>query len=195
MGEDPETSRRLGDLIRWGAVHSVDLDAKRCVVESDGALSGPLPWLTGAAGAMRIWAPPTVGEQVMLLCPEGDLAAAVALKGVFSTTFPSPSDQELLLVDFDDGAVLTYRPATHELRVALPAGGSVVLVAPAGVEIEGDLSVSGNVAVGGGVQVDEDLQVSGEAIVSGDVTGDGKSLSTHRHTAVMAGGGISGPPQ
>jgi len=37
------------------------------------------------------WLAPSIGEGVMLLCPNGDLPQAVALRGFYSEDFPPPS--------------------------------------------------------------------------------------------------------
>ena len=45
------------------------------------------------AGADREWDPPTIGEQVVLLSPSGNLAQGVVLTGLFSDLIPANGDR------------------------------------------------------------------------------------------------------
>lgn len=136
-----------GGAVRLGTV--TDFDAQRCRarvrIAGDGETSvrtGWLPWATWAAGHLRVWSPPAVGEQCLVLAPSGDLAQAVAVPAVFQQAgaFPSPSSnpQHTLLL-WDDGGYIRYERDTHRM----------VLHAPCVVRIEGDLLVTGDVFAGG----------------------------------------------
>lgn len=169
--------------MRDGVVTEVDHAAALCRVRSGEMQTDFIPWMTTAAGKVRVWLPPSVGEQVQLLCIDGDLANAVALPGLFSATFPAPSSNaDLMLIQFADGATFAYDSAAHALAANLPAGGTVSIVADGGVHIAGPVSIEGNVSI------------TGKAEVSEDVTGGGVSLKQHKHSAVQPGGGTSGPP-
>ncbi|HWL46295.1 MAG TPA: phage baseplate assembly protein V, partial [Sphingomonadaceae bacterium] len=148
-------ARGLGDLIRFGTIASVDLAAARCTVAAGDLITGPIRWIEPRAGATRSWAPPSVGEQVLLICPEGEIAAGVALRGVSCATYPPAGDSARELIVYDDGAVLAYDPEGHALEALLPAGGTVRLVAPGGIAIEGNVAITG------------DLTISGDATASG----------------------------
>lgn len=176
-------------LIRVGKIASVDLAAATCTVEfgdpddPDGEVeSAAVRWATPRAGAIRIWLPPSVGEQVVFLCPDGDLAAAIPLAALFCDAFPAPGNSTRALIQFDDGAVLAYDPAAHHADMTLPAGATLAIVADGGVTITGDIAITGNVTVTGTVTADE------------DVIGGGKSLKTHKHTGVQAGAAQTGEP-
>jgi phage baseplate assembly protein V len=87
------------------------------------ALTGWLPWATWAAGRLRVWSPPTKGEQCLVLAPSGDLAQAVAVPAVFQQrgAFPAPaSDPNLTLLKWDDEAYISYQCQAHELTVYVP---------------------------------------------------------------------------
>jgi phage baseplate assembly protein gpV len=157
------------ELIRFGHVVSVDLASGKCVVEIDDNLrTGPIRWAAPRMGQTRVWAPPAVGEQVLVLCPAGEIGAAIALGGIACNAFPVPGDGVTDLVRFRDGAVLSYDPQAHVLAFALPDGGKLALT--------GDLAVSGAITA------------------QGDVTGAGISLAAHRHGGVQGGNGQSGGP-
>lgn len=180
-------------LIRFGVVASVDLDAGRVVMEigdpdDEDLTTPPLRWFAWRAGATRTWSPPTEGEQGMILCPEGELAFGIVLFGINSDRFPVPGSTIEELVEFADGARIAYDPESHTLTAALPGGSTIDITAD-------QVNITGNAAINGNVAIDGDLTVTGTVTADTDVVGGGKSLKNHKHTAVTAGGGVSGPPQ
>lgn len=118
-----------GGAVRLGTV--TQFDATRCRVrvrvagDGDAAVrTGWLPWATWAAGHLKVWSPPAVGEQCMVLSPSGDMAQAVALPAVFAQSgeFPAPSDNPLhTLLAWDDGAYVRYERDTHRMFMHAPA--------------------------------------------------------------------------
>lgn len=184
--------------LRYGVVASVDLAAGRIVVECGDIRTAPIRWLERRAGATRTRSVPSVGEQVLLLCPGGDIEAAIALVGVTSDANPLPGAGATEFVEFPDGAVLSYDPKTHALTAKLPAGATVAIAATGGVTLDvGDrgLTIRGPVSIDGKVTVAGDLDATGTLTGKADVVGGGKSLKTHKHLGVTAGGGVSGAPQ
>lgn len=157
------------ELIRFGRVVSVDHAAGKCVVEIDEDLrTGPIRWAAPRMGDTRVWCPPTVGEQVLVLCPAGEIGAAIAIGGIACNAFPVPGNSPADLIRFKDGAVLSYDPDSHILALSLPDGGKLALT--------GDLAVSGKIEAGE------------------DVTAAGISLKSHKHGQVQAGAAQSGVP-
>jgi phage baseplate assembly protein gpV len=153
----------IGDLLRLGTIASVDLAAATATVNSGDVVTPALPW-TEMAGAFRSWSPPSVGEQVLLLCPEGDVAGALILRGLYSTAFPAPGTDANPQIHGPDGLVITFTP------------NGLTIVAPGGVAITGDVTVTGTLTA------------------STDVIGGGKSLKSHKHSGVQAGGAQTGAP-
>ncbi len=180
MTANPSDIQRLvGDIIRPGLVASVDLaaDPPTCTVEIGDMITGPLPFFTLRAGRVRIWSPPGVGEQVVLLCPEGDTNSGIVLPALFCDAFPPPSrSPDLAMVAFDDGSALSYDMAAHHLVIAL-AGGSAAIDAPGGITINGNVAITGKLTA------------------SDDVMAGGVSLKSHKHGSVQPGSGQSGGPQ
>jgi hypothetical protein len=80
---DDDLPGRLGEMIRYGRVTAVDLAAARVMVELGDLSTTPIRWITPAAGDTRIWSPPTIGEQVIVMAPDGDIAGAIAVRGIF----------------------------------------------------------------------------------------------------------------
>jgi phage baseplate assembly protein V len=180
---------RLDRVARYGTIESVDLAAARCVVRAGDVLTHPIRWAAAAAGATRSWSPPSVGEQVLILCPGGDDAAAIALRGIGSTANPAPGDSLRELVRFSDGTILAYDPEAQRLELLVAAGGTVHLVADGGLTIDAPVTINGDVTIAG------DVAVTGKIDATGDVVGQGTALHTHKHTGVQTGGGVSGVPQ
>lgn len=174
-------------LIRVAVVASVDQAAARCTVsyaseEGQDVESPPLPWVMGRMGATRIWSPPSVGEQGVLLCPWGDIAQGVFFSGLSRDLFPPVGNSAEEVIRFPDGARLAYDPEGHVLTADLPGGATANITAD-------QINITGNVAIDG------DLSVTGTATADTDVVGGGKSLKGHKHLGVTAGGGVSGIPQ
>ena len=180
---------RLGELIRFGTVASVDLAGARITVEIGDITTAPIRWLTGASGGTRSWSAPVVGEQLLVPAPEGDLAGAVALRGVICDPFPPAGNSTRDLVQFADGAVLAYDPGAHALEAVLPAGAPVSIVAPGGVNIRADVRIQGDLDIDGAVRA------TGIVTSDADVTAGSISLKSHRHAGVQAGGSKTAVPE
>lgn len=163
------------ELIRLGTVASVDLGAGMCVIDVGDIRTPPIRWIEVRAGATRTWSPPSVGEQVVLICPYGELAGALALRGINSDSAPPPGSTTEEVTLYADGARIAYDPEAHRLTATLPDGGEIAVTATR-VTIMGDVDVTGTITA------------------TTDVIAAGKSLKNHRHTNVTAGGAQSGPP-
>lgn len=184
---DPEAA--AGEVLRLGTIASLDLANGTCTAQSGDILTGNIPWIAQRAGNIRAWSPPSVGEQCLILAPEGDLDAAMVIVGLYSDACPPPStDPNVSLVEYPDGAIIAYDHVSHELTATLPEGGSVTIDAPGGVTIIGDTGIVGDTHIAGS------LNVSGKITANEDVIAGGISLKSHKHGQVQAGAAQSGPP-
>lgn len=184
MTTPADLEQLLGDMMRLGTIAEVDPATATCRVETGEIITGPLPWLTPHAGGVRVWSPPSVGEQCLLLCPEGDPLCGLVLVGLFSNSFPPPSsDPDLALVQFPDGAQISYQHGAHKLEARLPSGGTARIEADGGLTIVGDVTITGNLTATG--------TLTGET----DVVADGISLKGHKHSGVSTGSGKTGGPE
>ncbi len=178
----------LSSLIRIGTVLSVDLGEARCIVrfgdpdDPQPAQTTPIRWLSPRAGLTRVWSPPSVGEQVLLLCPDGQIGAAVAITGIAQDSFPPLGTTTAEMIEFADGAKISYDPEASSLTAELPAGGTAEIIADGGITLRGDVTIEGN------------LSVSQTVTAEQDVVADGISLKTHKHGQVQAGMAQSGVP-
>lgn len=184
-------------LIRIGTIAAVDLTAARCTVlygdpddEDGGAVSPPVRWLAPRAGDTGVWSPPTVGEQVVLLSPDGQIGAAIALLGIVQDRFPPVGGDLIETIVFGDGARLSYDPQAHALFVVLPDGGTIDLQSPGAVTIDAPAGVT----IRGNLTLDGTLELSGDVLAQGDVQAGNISLRDHRHLGVSTGTQQSGPP-
>jgi len=180
----------LGDLLRLGTIAEVDPSRASCRVTTGEITTGPLPWLAPRAGGVAVWSPPTVGEQCLLLCPEGDIMSGLVLLGLFSDSFPAPSDDpDLVLVALPDGAQISYHHRNHRLEAALPSGGTALVDADGGLTIRGNVTITGNVSIKG------DAMATGTVTGQTNVVGGGISLKEHKHSGVSTGSGKTGGPE
>ena len=188
---------RLVELIRFGEVVEVDLGEARCRVrygdpddEGGGAVTPMIRWLTPRAGKTRIWSPPSVGEQVLLISPDGQIGNAIAVPGIVRDAFPPLGNSTLEMLEFSDGAQITYDPESHELAADLPGGGTALINSPGGLTVD----AAGGITLRGDVSIEGDVSVEGEIVATQDVTGDGVSLKNHTHGGVSSGGSSTAPP-
>lgn len=128
-----DVDRRLANFMRIARIVAVDPGSARARVTFGGDTeSAWLPFTTARAGGARVWSPPVVGEQVVVMAPGGDTAQAVIAGSLPSDQFPAPSS---------DGA--TYQidlPGGVSISVA---GGAVNITAPGGVIVNGDVVADG----------------------------------------------------
>lgn len=184
MAANTDTQRLIGDIVREGTVVSVDLAGGTARVEfADELVTGDLPWLQMRAGSTRTWSPPAVGEQVVVLAPEADTTRGIIIGSLSSDAHPHPANDASSLTEYEDGARIGYDPVAHALTAVLPAGATVRIDANGGLSIKGPVSVDG------------DIRSTGTITADSDVVAAGKSLKSHTHTGVQAGGAFSGPPR
>lgn len=175
-----ETDRLIGNVVRDGVIDSVDLDAGKVVVSFGDEKTPPIDWLM-AVGDTTIWIPPTVGQQVSVLSPEGDVERAYVIGGLASSEMAPLFFGLKNAIRFKDDSIVSYDPEANELKADLQGG--MKILAPNGLRIEADVVITGD------VQVDKTLTATT------DVIGGEKSLKGHKHLGVTPGGGISGAPQ
>lgn len=176
----PETDRLIGDLLRVGVIEKIDLQTGKAQVRMGDQLTPMIDWLM-PVGETTVWLPPTEGQQVLVLSPEGDEAQGVILNGLPSSTFAALAEGRKVVVRFNDGARLAYDAEAGQLEFDTP--GTVSITAPGGIHLTGDVTITGDAAV------------SKTLTAQTDVVGGGKSLKGHKHTGVATGSGVSGAPQ
>ena len=121
-----ELERRLANVVRVGVIASVDLAAARVTVTLSGNTTAKLPWLAPRARGVRVWCPPQVGEQVVVISPSGELTQGFVIPALFQSNYPAPSaSADETKIVFEDGATVTHNKATKAFTVEAPATGSI----------------------------------------------------------------------
>lgn len=197
-----ELARAIRNLIRSGVVTEVDIVQGLCRVQSGGIQTTWLNWLTTRAGRSRTWWAPSVGEQVLLLAIGGELDTAFVLPGIYSDDNPAPSaSSDAWLVEFPDGAVMSYEPETGALTVTgiktadVTASDSVAVSVPV-VLIKADTRVTldtpevvcTNKLTTGMLEVKQGGKMSGNIEHSGGAfTSNGVQVDKHGHGGIRRG--------
>jgi phage baseplate assembly protein V len=209
--------RLLQNLIRLGTIAEVK-GAKARVRLGPTLTTEWLKWATPRAGSTRTWSAPTVGEQVIVFSPGGDLTRGIILPALYSQEFDAPESSDTIhTTHYPDGAVVQYDHAAHALTALLPGGTATITAdkvtsnAPSTI-CTGDLTVMGNLlveqaatvngatALNGGVNAKAGaaggvaIAVQGTVKASDDVLAGAISLAGHQHGGVKAGGDKSGGP-
>ncbi|MEM4987647.1 phage baseplate assembly protein V [Collimonas sp. H4R21] len=121
-----ELLRLLLNLIRFGTIADIDHDAQRVRVQVGKNTTTWRPWINMRAGDAQTWFPPSLGEQVIVLSPEGDFTQAAILPAIYSDKFKSPSSNPAYhTTRYSDGAIVQYDRESHTLSATLPDGTSV----------------------------------------------------------------------
>ncbi|WP_285429164.1 phage baseplate assembly protein V [Pseudomonas sp. lyk4-R2A-8] len=189
MNDLASLSRLLENLIRFGVISAVQMEPPRVQVTTGTLTTAWLPWLALRAGTDREWDPPTLGEQVMLFSPSGQLANGIVVTGVFSDHIPANGNRPgLHRRTYADGTVIEYDSVAHHLNATLVDGGSTNLISKGGINLVGDITHQGDYIQTG------NQTITGRVDVSIDVIAAGVSLVKHLHTGVKQGGDQSGAP-
>ena len=133
-----ELDRKISGMVRHGPVTDVDPARQRFRMETGRSADGTVaksPWIPYGqhAGALRIHAPPSVGQQMTALSPSGDPQQAVGIPMTFSTANASPSQSSA-------ENVITFGAIRIELkgdRLLISAGGVSVEISGNGLKVTG----------------------------------------------------------
>jgi len=177
-----DMKRRESNYVRPGVVVSFD-PATNSIVANIGSgdapvATHPVPVFTHAGSGLS-WRPLKAGQQITLLCPDGDLSNAVALPGGFHDKNPAPSQSAAEDIEAQRGQ---SRLRTTDTAAYLETGSSSVKVEASQIT----LTAGGVTAL---------LSATGLAITGGKVTHNGHDIGAdHVHTLVSIGSDLSGPP-
>ena len=159
--------RLLQNLIRLGTIAEVK-GAKARVKLGPKLTTEWLNWATPRAGSTRTWSAPTVGEQVIVFSPGGDLTRGVILPALYSLAFDAPETSPTVHTTYyPDGAVVQYDHAAHALTATLPGGTATITAdkvtsnAPSTI-CTGDLTVMKNLIVNGATALNGGVKAGGD---------------------------------
>jgi len=179
-----EQDQRLARMIMPGKVAEVDAERYRVRLElgidaetGNAVLSPWVKWQSAAAGQVRDWTPPSVGEAMLLLSPSGTIGTGSrAMFGTFDDDHPPPTNAgNTRMWSFGD-ATVTFKGDALTLKVGdaevtLTGTRITVAVGGAGFELSADELAMTTLFRGrggsrpahyaGGVDSDGDTAISG----------------------------------
>lgn len=165
-----EMQRQVGKLLTVGIVEDVKGNLVKVRIGKN--VTPYVPYSALRAGDIRIYCPPSVGEQVIVMSQGGSYENAVVGMSAFCDAIPEPSEGKCLFID---------------------AYGTTIKIDKGGVEIvAGVTKIQGNVEINGDVSVSGKVEAQGEVTSSVDVKGGGISLIGHVHGGVTSGGSMTG---
>lgn len=176
-----EQERRLDNVLRLGTISAVNHQNATARVKSGNIETDYLPWITPRAGDVRIWCPPKIGEQVLVLAVSGEFNTGVILLALFASNAPNQSPDEFS-IHFPDEAVLKYNFASGHFSLTncktgeIQASGEITITCPT-VNINGNLNINGSVES------------------TGDMVAGGISQMNHKHGNVQSGVSDTGKPK
>jgi phage baseplate assembly protein V len=206
-----EILRLLQNLIRIGTIAEISGNTAR-VKLGPKLFTDWLKWITTSAGETRTWHRPSIGEQVIVLSPGGDLNRGKILPAIYSGKFSAPeTNPKIHTAHYPDGAVIQYDSEAHALTATLPGGTATVTAdkvtsnAPetactGNLTVGKNLIVAGSSALNGGVSATAGkgggvaMKVVGTIEATKDVRAGNISLVKHPHGGVQRGNGRSDGP-
>lgn len=146
-----DLSRRVANLIRLGKI--TEIKEAHVKVAIGKVITNWLPVLS-IAGDTSCWIPISVGEQVMVISPYGEISQAVVLRSINYNNFPAPVDKdevsfsskndvkaigtEGLRVSFDNGVELKAGDVSISLsngEIVLKSGDASIKVSSSGIHL------------------------------------------------------------
>lgn len=199
--------RKIENLIRQGVVCQTKGD--RVKVRTGDLITDWLPWFTHRAGKSRTWWRPSIGEQVFILSPNGNIELGCVLPSLYCNDNPAPSASgDGYFVEFSDGATFEYEPKNSSLiikgiktavieasnQITAKAGTKIHLDTPL-VECSEHVTFKSFSATGGSASGNTGVLTGNVIHKQGELSSNGVVLDKHKHNGVKAGGDLTGGPQ
>lgn len=157
-----------GNFVEVGTVVGIDLANRALVrVQLFDRVSAWIPYQSISNKFIKVWIPPQIGEQVIVVLPFAEANGGIAIGSIFNKGCKEPegANDHTAIVDFSDGTRIVYDMQTHDLSITTEHH---INLSATAVNIAGDLNVTGT------------------------ITDEKGSLSTHVHQGVKAGTDTSG---
>jgi phage baseplate assembly protein V len=185
-------------ISRYGTVTSYDPNkySAKVLIQPEGIATGFLPVAAPWAGnGWGFFAPPSAGDQVVVVFIDGEITAGHVLQPCFNTSVQplSVPSGELWIVHkngqfakFTNDGKLTFGDG-HGASLEFDGSGNLVTAA-------NNWTHTGTVTFQDDVTFSKDVTVDQTLTATMDVVGGNVSLKTHLTSAVQVGTGISGLP-
>jgi phage baseplate assembly protein V len=181
-----EHDRQLGNVIMLGVVAELDEAQARVRVDCDGMRTDWIPWTERRAGAgFRTWAPPEVGEQVVVVSPYGDPTQGVVIGSVYQEAHDAPANAKTKhRTEYADGTIVEYDRASTTLTVNVGSGNVVVNCAKAEVHASESVTLdTPSTHATGDLKVDGKIEAGADITTPAEVKAGAVGLKAHHHTA------------
>ena len=204
-----ELYRLICNLARIGTVLEVDTEKYLARVETGENKTDWIRWAVPRAGEAVTWWAPTVGEQVYILCPCGEMETAFIAGSLYSEDAPPPdAGATTCVILHPDGARISYDPEASALVVSgvktasVTASESITATVPV-VTVKADTRVTMDTPEVGCTNklITATLEVKNGGEMKGNITHSGGALSSngvvvhsHKHSGVQSGGSNTGGP-
>ena len=114
-----ELFRLLCNLARIGTVTEIDTKTCKARVSSGENHTDWVRWACSRAGGAVTWHAPTVGEQVIVMSPCGEMTTAVIIGSLYADAHPAPdSGASTHVTTYPDGARFCYDPERGALDLS-----------------------------------------------------------------------------
>lgn len=168
-----ELTRKMDNLNSIGTVIAVDASTGKIRMQIGDNQTDWIYAPTLAAGAVKVWRLPSIGEQFAVLAQGGELCNAVPVISLFSEENPPPSQNP-------DEVVVNI--ADYQLVINMASGEGSFKLKKLTFDIEETIFT-------GTVHAAKNISSAM------DVLAQETSLKTHIHTGVTSGESVSGVPQ
>ncbi|WP_368750153.1 phage baseplate assembly protein V [Klebsiella aerogenes] len=178
--------RRFSRMIRDGTVHSVQASPPRCRVTfgSDPKtgkehLTDWLPWYAHSDAERQDWSMPAVGAAATVLSAGGETTGGIVFAGLITDDqTPAGSAPTEHVTRYSDGAVVSYDTASHAMVVGLPDGGTVRVVGPGGITLDGPVRITKTLKVAETIEAEGNISSAGDIAAAGDISDQGNTASS-----------------
>ena len=212
-----ELKRRLENIVQVGQISATkNQDGKalaRVVVHDvgeDKRVTDFLPVISFANSFARVFFPIRAGEQVLVISLFGDTNKGFILRSIFNKSCKEPdgASETKTIIEFEDGAILSYDTKSSTLEVlnqkninvkvgvavnvevgktvVINVGQSAKIVAPT-VDIESTtttikstkINLLGQTLIDGTLDITQELSTGGNAKIGGSITDSRGDLTNH----------------
>ncbi|PCJ33016.1 MAG: hypothetical protein COA90_00900 [Gammaproteobacteria bacterium] len=179
--------QQLAQLIEVGNIVSVNEATGTYIVDIDGASTTELVATAPRAGSNKSGDLYEPGEQVLIVCPCGDLRQGIIIGAINSKLNPNPTNsKDVKNYKFEDGSVVSYDKQDHVLNVQ--AVGAVKVSAQT-INLAAD-----NITIAASSTLNLTADTLSIEADNGDMNIDGVSFINHPHlqnTGDHFGGGVN----
>jgi phage baseplate assembly protein V len=163
-----EAHRKIANMVMIGTVIDVDALSGRARVQIGELQTAKLPWLSPRMGNRRDWNPPKGGEQVLVLCHNGDPAQGLIVASLGYDANPNPSSNpQIFKTVYSDGTFVQVDLDTHEMSIG--CAGAVTVTAAGNVTVMSAGSIKATAAVKAEVTAPA-ISLTGPVTITGAVT-------------------------